>query len=85
VRRPRKGSSHEALLAFMAARLPGSTPMSKIRDELGLEASALRALKETLRDASHATTQALRALGGRYEGGGVGRGAKSLLVKHQAA
>jgi hypothetical protein len=85
VRRPRNGSAHTALITFMKHRLPGETAMSTIQRELGLKCHALRALKETLRDASHVTTQALRAVGVRYEVSGVGRGARSFLVKQQAA
>jgi hypothetical protein len=83
VRKPRKGSHHEALLAYMTACLPGSTPMTKIARELGMSPHARRSLQETLRNTAHATTQALAAMGVGYKGGGVGRGAKSYLVKHQ--
>ena len=43
--RVRRGSSHEALLALMSNRLPGETPMSFIRSELGLTASAAKDLR----------------------------------------
>jgi hypothetical protein len=40
--RVRRGSSHEALLALMGNRLPGETPMSFIKSELGLTPSGVR-------------------------------------------
>lgn len=59
VRRARSGSSHEALLTFMRNRQPGETAMTAVQRELGIKPSALKKLKETLRDAAHATTAAL--------------------------
>ena len=38
VRKARKGTSHEALITFMANRLPGETAMSHVQRELGLDA-----------------------------------------------
>jgi hypothetical protein len=84
VRRPRSGTSHAALITFMRNRDPGSTSMSAIQRELGLKAKGLEKLKAVLRDASHATTQTLKTLGVEYSSC-RGRGAKSFLVKHQAA
>ncbi|MBN8991881.1 MAG: hypothetical protein J0H42_26875 [Rhizobiales bacterium] len=84
VKRPRKGSSHEALVSYMEARLPGKTPMSAIRRELSLSDTALKKLREALGNKEHATTKALSALGVEYLAGG-GRGAKSFLAKHQPA
>jgi hypothetical protein len=42
VRRPRAGTSHVALIAFMGNRLAGTTSMSAIQRELGLNARAGR-------------------------------------------
>jgi len=44
VKRPRKGSSHEALISFMEGRLPGRTPLSAIKRELSLSDSGLKKL-----------------------------------------
>ena len=86
VRRPRKGTSHEALISFMGNRLPGETPMSHIQRELGLQplmecghCELFSAMKE------HATTKALQQVGVEYVTRGQGRGAKSFLVKHAPA
>ncbi|WP_029585799.1 hypothetical protein [Bradyrhizobium sp. URHD0069] len=85
VKRPRKGSSHEALISFMEARLPGRTPLSAIRRELSLSETAFKKLRETLGNKDHTTTKALSALGVEYLVTGRGRGAKSFLAKHQPA
>jgi hypothetical protein len=80
--RVRRGSSHEALVALMGNRLPGETPMSFIKSELGLTPSALKDLRKVLRDDDHHLTKSLAHLGVRYLTTGVGRGAKSYLLKH---
>ncbi len=79
--RVRRGSSHEALLALMANRLPGETPMSFIKSELGLTQSAAKDLRGVLRDDDHDLTRSLAHLGVRYMTTGKGRGARSYLVK----
>ena len=79
--RVRRGSSHEALLALMGNRLPGETPMSYIKTELGLTPSAVKDLRGVLRDDSHDLTKTLAHLGVRYLTTGKGRGAKSYLLK----
>ncbi|MBR0899961.1 hypothetical protein JQ616_33840 [Bradyrhizobium tropiciagri] len=85
VRSPRKGSSHEALVSFMGSRLPGSTPLTAIKRELSLSDTALKKLKEALGNKEHSTTKALCAISVEYTVTGRGRGAKSYLVKHEAA
>lgn len=85
VRRPRKGSFHEALIAFMEARLPGRTPISMLTRELNPGNSALKKLPEALRDETHPLAVALSAMGVDYLVEGAGRGRKSFLVKHHAA
>jgi len=77
----RRGSSHEALLALMGNRLPGETPMSHIKSELGLTPSAAKDLRCVLRDDSHDLTKTLAHLGVRYLTTGKGRGTKSYLLK----
>jgi hypothetical protein len=79
--RVRRGSSHEALLALMSNRLPGETPMSFIKSELGLTPSAAKELRGVLRDDDHDLTKSLAQLGIRYMTTGKGRGARSYLVK----
>jgi hypothetical protein len=81
----RKGTSHEALITYMTNRLPGQTPLSDVKRELGLRASKLKDLRAVLRDNSHHTTIALRGIGVSYVGGRPGRGSQSFLVKEQAA
>jgi hypothetical protein len=79
--RVRRGSSHVALLALMSNRLPGETPMSFIKSELGLTASAVKELRGVLRDDDHDLTKSLASLGVRYLTTGKGRGARSYLLK----
>jgi hypothetical protein len=81
----RKGSSHEALIAFMTTRPPGETTMITVKAELDLKDRALKKLKEILRAADHPTTTRLRDMGVRYVVIGKGRGAKSYLTKDRAA
>jgi len=78
----RKGSSHEALLVFMKNRLPGETAMSLIKKELGLSTKALDKMRETLRNQDHLLTKQLAELRVTYMVSGVGRGARSYLLKH---
>ena len=79
--RVRRGSSHGALLAFMDNRLPGETPMSLIKSELGLKPSAVKDLRNVLRDDDHYLTKTLAQVGVRYLSTGKGRGARSYLLK----
>jgi hypothetical protein len=48
VRKPRTGTSHEALITYMTNRLPGETAMSHIQRELGLDGLKLKKLKKRL-------------------------------------
>jgi hypothetical protein len=81
----RKGSSHEALITFMATQLPGEIPMTTVKAELDLKDSAFKKLKEVLGKADHPMTTALRDMGVRYVVTGNGRGAKSYLMKDRSA
>jgi len=65
----------------MSNRLPGETPMSFVRSELGLTASAVKDLQGVLRDDGHDLTRSLAHLGVRYMTTGKGRGARSYLLK----
>jgi hypothetical protein len=85
VRKARTGTSHAALITLMTNRLPGETAMSHVQRELGLDSLKLKKLKEALSKPDHPTTTALRKIGVRYVGGGVGRGSKTFLIKDQAA
>lgn len=76
----RRGSSHEALLAFMANKLPGETSMSFVRRELSLSARALKDLQTVLKDHEHPLTRSLSELGVSYHSG-RGRGSRSFLSK----
>jgi hypothetical protein len=81
VYRPKQGSTHEAVLAYMKQRLPGETPLSGLGRALSIGRTAMQKLQEALRDAQHPLTQALAALGVIYEVRGKGRGANSYLRK----
>jgi hypothetical protein len=85
VRKARTGTSHAALLALMANRLPGETAMPHVQRELGLDRLKLKKLKEALSKSEHPTTTALRNIGVGYVVRGAGRGSKSFLIKAQAA
>ena len=84
-RSPRKGTSHEALIAFMATRPLGETAMSTVKSALDLSPKKLKNLKEALGKPEHPTPAALRKLGIGYVVRGAGRGSKSFLIKDQAA
>ena len=79
--RVRRGSSHEGLLVLMENRLPGETPMSLIRSELGLTDEGNKKLAKTLRDEKHDLTKSLAAMGVRYLSTTNGRGGRSFLLK----
>jgi hypothetical protein len=84
VKKMRKGTSHEALLAYMGNRPSGETAMSSVKRELDLSPSKLKDLKAVLRDSAHHTTTELENIGVRYVVRGKGRGAKSFLIKEAA-
>jgi hypothetical protein len=85
VRKPRKGSSHEALIAYMGDRLPGATSLTKIGHDLDLERTTLKKIREQLNKPGSTLLEALTVIGVTYKVDGKGRGAKSFLVKHQPA
>lgn len=77
--RIRRGSSHEALVAFMRNRCPGETAMTTLRKELGLTERAVKELQVVLRDPGHELTKRLAELGVSYVS--TGKGARSYLNK----
>lgn len=78
----RRGSSHDGLVTLMENGPPeGDWRMSWIEREFGLSKKAAQHLRETLRNPMSPLSQRLAVLGVRYVTYGVGRGAKSLLVK----
>lgn len=85
VRKPRKGSSHEALIAYMDQRLPGAVSMSKLASDLSLDKGKREKVREQLSKPTSGLSVALRAIGVEYRVEGKGRGARSSLVKLQAA
>ncbi|MGC0325013.1 hypothetical protein ABIG06_005642 [Bradyrhizobium sp. USDA 326] len=85
VRKPRKGSSHEALIAYMEQRLPGAVSISKLASDLSLDASKREKIREQLSKPTSRLSEALRAIGVEYRVEGKGRGAKSYLDRRQAA
>lgn len=84
-REPRKGTSHEALLQFMATRPVGETAMSTVKSALDLSPKKLKNLKEALGKPEHATRTALQKLGIDYIVRGAGSASKAFLIKAQAA
>ena len=85
VRKPRKGSKHEAIVAYMGGRLPGATSVRKIAEDLDLERTTLKKIREQLNKPDSILSQALSVIGVGYKVEGKGRGAKSFLVKHHPA
>jgi hypothetical protein len=78
----RRRSSHEALITFMESSPPeGEWHMGWIERELSVSPSASKDLRTILRDPSSPLAKALAELGVRYETRGIGRGARSFLVK----
>jgi hypothetical protein len=77
-RKPRVGSSHERLIAYMVKQPVGTVSLSDIQHDLRL--TSLKKLRETLNDTEHPTSIALSDIGVRYVPG-AGRGSKSFLVK----
>jgi hypothetical protein len=84
-RQPRKGTSHEALLTFMANRLPSETAMSTVKSALDLSPKKLKNLKEALSKPEHPTTAALQKLGIGYVVRGAGSASKAFLIKSLVA
>lgn len=85
VRKPRRGSTHEAVVAYMEQRLSGAVSMSKLAADLSFEPWKREKAREQLKEPASALSVALKAIGVVYKVEGKGRGAKSFLVKHAAA
>jgi hypothetical protein len=83
VYRPKRGSSHEAVLAYMDQRLPGETPLSRLGRALSIDRKAMQKLQDVFRDPQHPLTRELATMGVVYEVRGKGRGAKSYLTKSE--
>jgi hypothetical protein len=66
------------LIDYMSKLSAGTVSLSTVQHDLQL--SSVKKLRETLNDAEHPTTQALRDMGVNYIPG-IGRGSKSFLVK----
>lgn len=77
-RKPRAGSSHARLVAYMSKLNAGTVSLSTVQHDLQL--CSVKKLRETLNNGEHPTTQALRDLGVSYMPG-IGRGSKSYLLK----
>jgi hypothetical protein len=81
VRIKRGGLPYERLVTFMKNRSPGRTDMGAISREFGLKPHQKKDLQKTLRDENHETTLALRSAGVTYGSEGLGRAARSFLLK----
>jgi len=80
-RKVRRGTSHERLLIYMSAVMPGKHSMSEIRNELLLGKKQKAHLMEVLRDVEHPLVNALNAMGVRYVTTGSGGNRRSFLEK----
>lgn len=77
----RKGSAHEALLAYMENQSPGEYAVAHIKSDLEISDSKWKeSIAKALRDADHPLTKDLAGIKVSYVAG-RGRGAKSRLVK----
>ncbi|AXI55767.1 hypothetical protein C1J05_15785 [Sulfitobacter sp. JL08] len=77
----RKGSAHEALLAYMQNQSPGEYAVAKIKSDLDLSDSLWKeSVAKALRVADHPLTKDLATIKVNYIAG-RGRGAKSRMVK----
>lgn len=77
----RKGSAHEALLAYMQNQSPGEYTVAQIKSDLDLSDSLWKeSIAKALRDDDHPLTKDLAGINVNYIAG-RGRGAKSRLVK----
>lgn len=77
----RKGSAHEALLAYMQNQPPGEYSVVQIKSDLDLSDSLWKeSIAKALRDEDHPLTKDLAGIKVSYVPG-QGRGAKSQLVK----
>jgi broad specificity phosphatase PhoE len=81
VSKVRKGSSHEAILAFMNNADAGELPLSELKRQFDLKQDALKALQKSLKDQAHALTKSLADVGVTYHSSGKGRASKSFLLK----
>ena len=60
---------------------PGEYPLSRLRQELDVTRKTVVKWQEALRDKANAMVVEMSAMGVVYDVRGVGRGAKSYLVK----
>ena len=77
----RKGSSHEAILAYMQNAKAGEMPLALIKKEFSLPGGTYKDLQKALRNHDHPITKDLLQIGVSYLPKGKGRGAKSFLLK----
>jgi hypothetical protein len=79
-KKPRTGSTHARLIAYMSKRGAGAVPLSTVQQDLQLSSVSVKKLRETLNNGEHLTTQTLKEMRVNYISG-IGRGSKSYLMK----
>ena len=77
----RKGSNHEAILAYMQNAKAGEVTLAHIKREFNMPTGTFKDLQKALRDQDHPITKGLLRIGVSYPPPGKGRGAKSVLLK----
>ena len=78
----RRGSSHEAIVAYMGTQPPGEIDVRTVRDALDISDSVWKeSVAQALRQSEHPLTRSLASIGVSYVVKGKGRGAQSLLIK----
>lgn len=77
----RRGSSHEALIRLMTGLPPGEVTLKRIASEFNLTQNGAKTLAATLRDAASPLSKRLAEIGVSWVSTGVGRGARSFLLK----
>ncbi len=80
-RKPRKSNHEEALVRFAQAMRPGKRSIHDIRSELSIPSTPMERLIAAMKDTGSSLHARLTEAGTKYEVTGVGRGARSHLVK----
>jgi hypothetical protein len=80
-KRPRRSNHGEALIRYMETILPGEVSASTIKTKLGIPQRSWMRLVSQIKDLSNDITVRLTSMGVRLEQRGIGRGARTYLVK----
>lgn len=79
--RPRRSNHEAALVQYIKTMLPGRVAVSSLKRELGMSADAFKRIARNLQLEGNEVANTMASCGVRYHVEGVGRGARSSLVK----